>query len=247
MTHVVLSRTYLHLELRRVVRKPQLLAMTVGLPVVMFLVFTGIYAGGSFGGISSAAYTMVNMAAYGALAAGMFSAAGIALERKIGWNRQLRLTPLPPLAYVVAKGLTAWLVTLPALLLVYLAGAGVGVRLPALRWVELVGVSWVSLVPFVLLGIALGYLGTSETIGVVTTFLMLGLSLLGGLWIPVEVLPDAMAVLAQGLPSYWLAAAGRSVLGAPGFSWVGAGVLVAWTAGLGALAANRYLADTRRA
>lgn len=242
-----LRSTYLHLELRRVLRKPQLLAMSVALPVVMFLAVTGVLGSTSIGGISATAYTMVNMAAYGALAAGLFSAAGIALERKIGWNSLLRLTPLPPPAYVAAKGVTAWLVTLPALLLVYVAGAATGVRMPALRWVELVAVSWVALVPFVLLGVALGYLGTSETVGVITTFLMLGFSLLGGLWMPVELMPEAMAVLARGLPSYWLAAAGRAVLGAPGFSWVGVVVLAAWTAGLGALAAHRYLADTRRA
>lgn len=247
MTTSILSPTYLHLEIRRLLRKPQLLAMTVALPVVLFEVFTGILPGGDLGGISSTAYTMVDLAAYGALGAGMFSAAGIALERKIGWNRQLRLTPLPPAAYVVAKGLTAWLVTLPALVLVYVAGALGGVSMPLLSWVELVAVSWAALLPFVLLGIALGYLGTSETIQVVTTFLMLGLALLGGLWIPVEAMPGAMAAIARVLPSFWMAAAGRAVLGGAGFSWVGVVVLAGWTAALGALAANRYLADTRRA
>lgn len=205
-----MNPTYLRLEILRVVRQPQTLAFTVVLPVALFLVFSSLFHG-RVGGIASAAYTMQSMAAYGSLGAALFSAAAIALERRIGWNRQLRLTPLPPAVYVLVKGLTAWLAAVPGLLLVYVAGAARGVAMPVWQWAALFGVTWAALLPFVLLGICLGFLGTNESIQAITAFLMLGLALLGGLWFPVEIMPAAMAHIARVLPSYWLGMAGREI------------------------------------
>jgi ABC-2 type transport system permease protein len=242
-----MNATYLRLEILRVLREPQTLILTVGLPVGLFLLFSSLFHGQRLGGISSPAYTMQDMAAYGALAAAMFSAAAIALERRIGWNRALRLTPLSPRAYVLTKGLMAWLITLPALVLVYVAGAARGVRMPIWQWAEVLAVTWAALLPFVLLGIALGYLGTSESISAITTVLMLGLAVLGGLWFPVEMVPAAMAHVMKLLPSYWLGMAGRAVMGAPGFGWAGVADLAGWTVAIGLFAASRYRADTKRA
>lgn len=241
-----MNPTYLRLEILRVLRVPQLLAITVGLPVVLFLIFAALFDG-TPGGVPATAYTMQSMAAYGSLGAVMYSASAIALERRIGWNRQLRLTPLAPHAYVLVKGMAAWLVALPGLLLVYAAGAATGVTMPAWQWVALVGATWAALLPFVLLGVGLGFMGTSESIQAVTTLLVLALALLGGMWFPVEIMPDAMQTLATALPSYWLNAVGRAVMGAPAFGWAGLAVLVGWTVVIAAFAGNRYRADARRA
>jgi ABC-2 type transport system permease protein len=241
-----MTLTYLRLELLRVVRVPQLLSFTVVLPVVLFLVFSGLFDN-SMGGVSGTAYTMQSMAAYGSLGAAMYPTAAIALERRIGWNRQLRLTPLPPVRYVLVKGLTAWLVTLPGLTLVYVAGALRGVSMPIGQWAALVATTWTALLPFVLLGIGLGFVGTSESIQAVTTFLILVLSLLGGFWFPVQILPDTVQTVAHALPSYWLNAIGRAVMGTTGVGWTGVAVLAGWTAAAAMFAAARFRADARRA
>jgi ABC-2 type transport system permease protein len=238
--------TYLRLELLRVLRVPQLLVFTVVLPVALFLVLSGLFAG-QMGGVTATAYMMQSMAAYGSLGAAMYPTSGIALERRIGWNRLLRLTPLPPAGYVLVKGLTAWLVTLPGLGLVYAASAARGVTMPVWQWAALVGATWAALLPFVLLGIGLGFLGTSESIQVVTTFLILTLALLGGMWFPVEILPGPVQSVAHALPSYWLNAIGRAVMGAFDFGWTGLAVLAGWTAAAAAFAAGRYRADVTRA
>lgn len=236
----------LRLELLRVVRVPQLLSFTVVLPVVLFLVFSGLFDS-RMGGVSSSAYTMQSMAAYGSLGAAMYPTAAIALERRIGWNRQLRLTPLPPARYVLVKGLTAWLVTLPGLTLFYLAGAVRGVTMPIGQWVALAATTWTALLPFVVLGIGLGFMGTSESIQAVTTFLILVLSLLGGFWFPIEILPDTAQAVAHALPSYWLNAIGRAVMATARVDWTGVAVLAGWTAATTVFAADRCRTDARRA
>jgi ABC-2 type transport system permease protein len=241
-----MNATYLRLEILRVLRVPQLLAVTVALPVALFLVFSGLFDG-PMGAVTATAYTMQSMAAYGSLGTVLYSASAIALERRIGWHRQLRLTPLPPVAYVVVKGLAAWLVTVPGLVLVYVAGAARGVTMPPWQWAALAGTTWTALLPFVLLGVGLGFVGSSESIQAVTTFLILALSVLGGMWFPVEILPSAAQAVAHALPAYWLNAVGRVVMGGAGSGWLGPAVLAGWTVAFGAFAAARYRADAGRA
>ncbi len=62
------------------------------------------------------------------------------------------------------KGLAAWPVTQPGLVLVYIAGAATGVRMPVWQWVALGVATWAALVPFVPVGFALGFLGTTESV-----------------------------------------------------------------------------------
>ena len=241
-----MNLTYLRLEILRVLRLPQMLAIMVGLPTALFVVFAAMFDG-SADGISATAYTMQSMAAYGSLGTAMFSAGAIALERRIGWNRQLRLTPLRPPAYVLVKGMAAWLVALLGLAPVYISGAVAGVTLPAARWAALIVTTWVTLLPFVLLGIALGFLGTSESVQALTTVLVLTFALLGGMWFPVEVMPGIMQDIARAMPSYWLNAFGRAVMGAPSFTWAGVAVLGGWAVAIAAVAVVRYRADAKRA
>ena len=54
-----------------------------------------------------AAYIMVSMALYGAALTAASAGAMVAMERAMGWSRQLRLTPLSPVAYILMKAIVA--------------------------------------------------------------------------------------------------------------------------------------------
>ena len=56
------------------------------------------------------------------------SGARIAAERAVGWNRQLRISPLSTRAYLRAKVLTAYMMALLTILVLYASGAALGVR-----------------------------------------------------------------------------------------------------------------------
>lgn len=241
-----MSVQYLRLEIMRTLRNPRTVVFTVVMPSLLFLVFSRV-GGGQLGGISSSAYVMVSMAAYGSIGAALFAAANIALERRIGWNRQLRLTPLPATAYVLAKAVVAWLVTLVALLLVYVVGFASGVRMPWASWLAVIGATWLAVVPFVVLGVGIGYVGNVDLVQPVSMVVLFGMAIIGGLWVPVEAMPAVMHVVAQLTPSYWLGLVGRAAIGAPGFGVTGVLVLAGWTALFAVFAARRYQADTARA
>ena len=55
---------------------------------------------------------MVGLVSFGTMSAMLSCGARIAAERAVGWNRQLRITPLSPRAYFRAKVLTAYMMAL---------------------------------------------------------------------------------------------------------------------------------------
>ena len=75
---------------------------------MLYVLYTAVLPGdtatGPIAGLPWPVYFLVSMAAYGAIGAAMSQAVPIATERRQGWARQLRVTPLPGLAYVGRQG-----------------------------------------------------------------------------------------------------------------------------------------------
>jgi ABC-2 type transport system permease protein len=240
--------TYLVTELRRCFRNPRYVFFTIGMPTILFLVIGHAYDG-RIAGVSAQTWYMLNMGVFGALGAVLGIGARIADERDAGWNRQLRLTPLPPIAYVVGKVATGMLVALPALLLVALTGFLSGdVHLSPVEWVEVLGLCWVAILPMAVVGVGIGYLSNSDNSQAVSGGLIMLLSMFGGLWFPIDAgAPQWMQSVAHMLPTYWITEITRAPLT---HSWPQAGgwvVLAVWAVVGARLAARRYAADDLRA
>ncbi|WP_137844438.1 ABC transporter permease [Microbacterium sp. 2FI] len=223
---------------------------TVVMPVTLYLVFSAIYGGESDDGLASA-MIMVSMAAYGSLGAAMSGGAQLALERRSGWFRQLMITSVPPRVFLWARAAVTMTLVLPALILVFVAGAFLGgVTATAGQWLASLGLLWIGLLPMTVLGMVVGVWVKAEAVQGVTTMLLLALSLLGGLWFPVDNMPPVMATIAPVLPTYWLGELGRfPFLPGADFPWGGIGVLLAWSVGLtvlGALGYRRAAATSKR-
>ncbi|MGW0231700.1 ABC transporter permease [Actinopolymorpha singaporensis] len=243
-----MTTRYLMLEARRAYRNKRFLIFTLAMPVVLFLVYVQMYGKGHINGVDVRAYLMVSMAAFGSMSAAMSAGSRIALERQSGWNRQLRLTPLKPLSYLVAKAAVAMLVAVPSVVLVYGAGGlAAHVRLAPQEWAMSALGLWLALIPFAVIGIVIGYVASPDSAQAIYPATFMVLSLFGGIFIPVEAMPRLMANLAQLLPSYWLGIIGRSPLGLSGFEWQAVPVLLAWTAVLTLIVVRRYRVDTARA
>lgn len=234
---------YLTLELRRTLRSVPYLLFTVGFPVMFYLLFSSMFGrGAAGGGVTYNAYLMVSMVAYGALGAAI-NANGVRLatERASGWIRQLRVTPLGPSAYITGKATLAVLVSLPSFIAVGVAAHFVhGVSLPPARWLELAGTVFLGSIPFAVLGVLLGYVFDSAAGQAGTQIVYFGLSLLGGLWIPVSQMPHALATAAHWLPSYYFGDLGWRVIARQPIPTGDVLILAAYTAGFLVLAAWRY-------
>ncbi|MGH3436735.1 MAG: ABC transporter permease [Sciscionella sp.] len=240
---------YLVLETKRALRSPRALMFIVAMPVLYFFIFQGLYGGQQINnsGVTYTAYLMCSMAAFGAFMATVFTGSRTAVERSVGWQRQLRLTPLSPLGYLAAKATVGMLVALVPVILVSLAGALIdGVSLSPAAWLQVVLGVWVAALPFAALGLLIGQLATAETMQIYSVVTMLLCGFLGGLWIPVTLFPTWLASISKILPSYWLAEVGHGAL--LGNHDIGTAVLVlaAWTLVLGAAVMARYRRDSAR-
>jgi ABC-2 type transport system permease protein len=168
----------------------------------------------------------------------------IAGERAAGWNRQLRLTPLSTRAYFRTKVLVAYLLALITIAILYISGISLGVHLTAGEWVRMTGLVLVGLVPFVALGVLMGHLLTTDSIGPAMGGTTALLALLGGVWFPIN--SGTMHDIAEALPSYWLVQASHVAVGGGGWGSRGWLTVTAWAVLLAALAARAYQRDTKR-
>jgi ABC-2 type transport system permease protein len=241
-----MSFGYLILELRRAVRNARFLIFTIAFPVLMFLLYVGIFSGGDR---SVTGVLMVNMTAFGALSGALFAGGRVAVERSAGWQRQLRLTPLSGPAYLTAKGITGMMLAIPAVVLVPLTGALFeGVSLDAGGWLRVVLGTWLAVIPFALIGLLAGQIATPETMQPVMSITMLAMSMLGGIFIPIDTMPGWMLDIAHVLPSYWLGQIARGAVTTDMASSLGQAVLVlaAWSVGLAVAVVRRYQRDSAR-
>jgi ABC-2 type transport system permease protein len=188
---------------------------------------------------------MVGMATFGTMSAMLSCGGRIAAERAVGWNRQLRITPLSPRAYFRVKVITGYMMAIVSLLALYAAGISLGVSLTAGEWLKMTGLILLGLVPFAALGILLGHMLTPDSTGPAMGGGISLLALLGGVYFPLGnhgFLPE----LAQYIPSYWLVQASHVALGGQPWSTKGWIVMVVWTLVLSGLAARAYRRDTGR-
>ena len=225
---------------------------SLAMPVILYVVFSRMYGTATDdSGVNWSALIMVSMAAYGSLGAAMSGGAQLAVERRSGWFRQLSITALPPRSFLWAKAAVIMLIVLPALILVFGAGYLIGgVRAPLADWLASLGLMWLALVPLAVLGIVIGLWVKAEVVQGLTTLALLLLSMLGGLWFPVQIMPSLMQSVAHALPSFWVAELGRyPFLPSGEFPWTGIWVLVGWSAALtvlGALGYRRAAANSKR-
>jgi len=209
-------------EVFRLVRSWKFLAITIGFPVIFYILFLGDRTAGATvdGSVSWRVYLMVSMCSFGALVAAL-NAGGtrLAMERASGWARQLRVTPIPAWSYVGTKIASSMLVVLPVVILVEVVGAAFGgVRLGASMWLELTGLLWVTAVPFAVLGVFVGFVVTTEAAFPVVTGLMFILGYFGGLFTPVDDMPGTLQVIARLLPTFYSNALGLSLLDGHGLA-----------------------------
>jgi len=243
------AAVYARYELLRTFRNRRFFFLSLGFPVVLYFLIaapqrsTHNLAGS---GISAPLYYMIGLVGFGAMGAMLSSGARIAAERSVGWNRQLRLTPLSPRMYFRVKVLTGYLTACVSIVVLYLCGAALGVSIPAGRWLSMTGLILISLLPFAAIGILVGHLVTADSVGPAIGGLISLFAFIGGTWFPITghgFLHD----IGQLVPSYWLVRASHiAITGSSGWGSKGWIVMAAWTVFAAAAAARAYRRDTGR-
>ena len=233
------------IEIVRLRRNKRYMMFTLALPVVLYLLVAKQVQHVTAYGVAYKAYYMVAMASLGAFSGALTgNAQRISQERKDGWIRQLRLTPLPPQSYVVAKIIASLAVSVPSILIVFLLGRFYGgVELAGWKWVVIGVAVWLGTLVFTALAVAIGYRFMPDTVQPMTMFVYLVMSFLGGIWFA---LGGVLQDIGQVLPTYQIIKIGTDVIGRGTVSAGSVAVVLAWLAGVVILAtlAVRATAET---
>jgi ABC-2 type transport system permease protein len=241
------NMTFLAIEVRRLTRNRRTVAVTVIVPAVLFFLLKANKRDLVLGGTQFAsASTMIGIAVYGAMLAATSGGARVSIERALGWSRQLRLTPLRPLAYIAIKLLTAMLLGLVSVAVVYVIGAVDGVQMTPATWVLTGILAWTASLVFASFGVFMGYLLPSENVMQVIGPILGIFSLFGGLFIPISLLPSAMQDIAPFMPTYGVAAIARFPLVGGAFDPAWLLSVTVWTAAFAVAAMVLFRRDTAR-
>ena len=244
------SPTFLRLEIRRLLRNRRTLVFTLVMPPAFFLLFGGLndtYRHQAAGNGNVSAYLMISFAVYGSMIANTAAGASVAVERALGWSRQLRLTPLNPLAYMITKVLTAMVIGAISVAIVFALGAVTGaVRMPTYAWIVSGVVAWFCAIVFAAFGLFIGYLVPSENVMQILCPVLALLALMGGIFVPLSVLSHTLRTLASYTPAYGVGKLARAALLGDGADMGAILNVVVWTALFTAGAVWRFRRDTAR-
>jgi ABC-2 type transport system permease protein len=231
-------------EFLRYLRSPILSVFTLALPVVLYL-FVGITSTtASIAGVPAPVYVLAGFAAY-AMSNVMLSTFGVGLtvDRARRMDVLMRATPLRPWVYLAGRAIVAVLFGLVSLAVLSLFAALTGgVALSPATWAVLVGWLLVGALPFLLLGLAIGYAVSPSAGGVAVNLVGLPLYFAAGVFRPVDQLPHLIQQIAPYLPSYRYAQLAWGAVGARGTASLTTNLvyLAVWTAGLAVLAVRAY-------
>jgi ABC-2 type transport system permease protein len=239
----------IRLELRRMLRNRRTVIFTFIMPAAFFLLFgtnassrnESVGAGGNVTG-----YILISMAVYGAMLSTTSGGAMVSVERAAGWSRQLRLTPLKPVAYVATKLVIAMIIGAASVIVTTIVGALAGARLPMHAWLECIPLAWVCALVFAAFGLFMGYLLPSENVMQILGPVLAVLSFAGGLFAPVDTFGHVFATIAKFTPVYGVGELARYPLTHDGNLWIAILNVVVWTAVFSAGAMWRFRRDTAR-
>jgi ABC-2 type transport system permease protein len=237
----------LRIELARMLRNRRTVIFTLIFPAGLYFAITGSDTTWDrpVGSGNEAAYILISMALYGAALTAASGGSMVAMERALGWSRQLRLTPLNPVVYILMKALVALTMGAMAIAVVNLCGAVQGrAEMPAGVWVGAAVTTLFCTLTFAALGVFIGYLVPGENAMQVLGPGLAVLSFLGGVFWPLTQ-GSLLWHVATFTPMYGVAEVARSPL-THELPWYAAINAVGWLALFVAGAAWRMGKDTGR-
>jgi ABC-2 type transport system permease protein len=249
----MIARTYAletHAAFVRYLRMPGYIVPTIAFPL-MFYAFFGLAMGhrGSTDQVAAATYLIGSYGTFGVIGAALFGiGVGIANDRAEGLLLVKRASPMPPLAYFVAKTATAAVFGLAIATALFTLGFLFGgVAIDPLVDLAVLGILGIGSCAFSAIGLAIGSLVSANAAPALVNCIYLPMSFASGLWIPIQGLPPFFQALAPVFPAYHLAQLALAPLGGGiGSPLEHVLVLAAWTVGGLGLAALGFRRDESR-
>lgn len=203
-----ISRIYFleaYYELVKTLRTPSFVLPSLLFPV-MFYLFFGVLFSAPEASYSSA-YMLATYGTFGVIGPALFAfGAEIAVEKDKNMLALKQISPMPILAYFMAKVVTSGVFAFVIVLSLFTVAATMAdVRLTKIQWLATLAVLLLGTLPFCALGLWLGLRLKAQSAPAVVNLIYLPMSFLSGLWVPLQIFPEFLQKMAFVLPPYHLA------------------------------------------
>ncbi len=193
--------------LRGILREPTALFFSVLMPVMFYAIFAGLF--GNYDTSTGIPVAASMIATYGtfAVVSVMLVNPGVSVadDRTRGWLRVKKVSAVPITTVIAAKVIAALPYAAAALVAISAVSLAVaGPVLDPLTWLRLVAVLLVGSLPFALLGLAVGFVASSNAAVAILNAILFPMVIASGLWMPLEILPGFVQAIAPFLPTYQL-------------------------------------------
>lgn len=228
-------------------RNPAFTVLSLGLPVMFFLLFNAIFGSlQAAPGVSTTKLILVSYATYGVGNVMVYNfGIGLANDRGRKLDLLQRATPLPPLVATLAYVIGALIFALLSLIFLGLVATVMGgIRLDAGTWLDLTWRLMLGSVPMIGLGMAIGYGTSPNAAPALANMVYLPMLFLSGIFVPLRQLPETIQHIGSLLPTYHYAQLAWKTIGLNTESSVVAlEALAGWSIALFAVTIRLYRLD----
>lgn len=202
-------------EFLKLIRTKTFSLSIIGFPLMFYVLFGLSNRGNTIDSMDAAKYMLAGYCCFGMIGAALFGiGVGLASERSQGWLELKRSSPMPPLAYLTAKCITAQAFGLIIVCVLSAVGVGFGgVHLAGKEFGMMLEMTVVGTVPFAAMGLLIALLVPAAAAPGIVNLIYLPMSFMSGLWIPLKFLPKFLRPIAPSLPAYHLSQLMLTVFG----------------------------------
>jgi len=199
--------TEVRYEFVRALRTKAYSLSVIGFPIIFYLFF-GLLMNRNqvHNGLSVSINMLAGYAVFGAIGSSLFGiGVGLSGDLSAGWLELKRASPMPPVAYLLAKCVTAMaFATIIVTVLTLMGIAFAGVHITPFQYLHMVSLIVIGSIPFAAMGLVLALVAPFNAAPGIANMIYLPMSFLGGLWVPIEILPKFLQDFAPVLPTYHL-------------------------------------------
>ncbi len=202
-------------EFLKLIRTKVFSLSVIGFPLMFYMLFGLTNRGQTMGGMDAAKYILAGYCCFGMIGAALFGiGVGLASERSQGWLELKRSSPMPAMAYLIAKCITAQafgliIVAVLSIVAVFFGG----VKLSLTEVALMLGMTLAGTLAFASMGLLIALLVPANAASGVVNLIYLPMSFMSGLWIPINMLPKFLQPIAPYLPAYHLSQLMETIFG----------------------------------
>ena len=226
-------RSLMKVELILMKRQAAYYLLSIGLPSVFYLIFSGMMSGSATPTLVLQTY-LFSMTVFSIMSSAFFSIPStLQSDKTNNWQKMLQHSPVSMIEYYISKLFSALLTFLLSIVVVFSIGHFVrGVNLPAMDWLIIALIILFGSLVFIAMGVLVSLLPSAQLMSVVGNIAYMALAVLGGLWFPLTMFPKWLQPIGKLTPSYQLMQIVSTYLEHREFNAIAALVVLIYTVGV---------------